>query len=113
MSDKTWIGFDLDGTLAEYHGFQGIGVIGTPIPSMVKLVQKYLSEGKTVKILTARVASTHEYSDRIFAQAAITAWCRVHIGVALPVTAEKDQYMVTLYDDRAIHVEENTGRIIG
>lgn len=31
----------------------------------------------------------------------------------LEVTSEKDWLMIELWDDRAVHVEPNTGRIIG
>jgi hypothetical protein len=44
---------------------------------------------------------------------AIEAWCLEHVGEVLPVTNVKDFGMVCLYDDRAIQVEINTGRLIG
>ena len=34
-----WIGVDLDGTLAEYHGWKGSEHIGPPIPLMVERVK--------------------------------------------------------------------------
>lgn len=55
MSTSGWIGVDLDGTLAEYNGWQGIDHIGKPIPKMVNRVKKWLSEGVQVKIFTARL----------------------------------------------------------
>jgi len=51
-----WYGFDLDGTLAKYDGWKGISHIGEPIAPMVELIKRYHSEGKVVKIMTARVA---------------------------------------------------------
>lgn len=53
---KPWIGFDLDGTLAEYDGWKGIENIGNPVKPMVDLVKQMHGEGKVVKILTARVS---------------------------------------------------------
>lgn len=51
-----WYGFDLDGTLAKYDEWKGIGHIGEPIAPMVELMKKMHDEGKVVKIMTARVA---------------------------------------------------------
>ena len=61
-----WYGFDLDGTLAKYDGWNGISRIGEPVKPMVDLIKRLHSEGKVVKILTARVAprSNVEYKDR-------------------------------------------------
>jgi hypothetical protein len=36
----SWVGVDLDGTLAEYHGFKGPEHIGKPIPKMVARVKR-------------------------------------------------------------------------
>lgn len=43
----------------------------------------------------------------------IQAWCLEHIGTALRVTASKDFAMIQLWDDRAVAVEMNTGRVLG
>lgn len=112
-----WIGVDLDGTLAEYNGWVGETEIGKPIPLMVARVKKWLSEGKTVKIFTARVTegitnldgTPHDNSLVI---KAIQDWCLEHIGQVLPITNVKDYSMIELWDDRAIQVVPNTGRSI-
>ena len=52
---RGWIGVDLDGTLAEYNGWQGPANIGAPIPAMVERVKAWLEEGRDVRIFTARV----------------------------------------------------------
>jgi hypothetical protein len=54
-----WIGVDLDGTLAYYDPEADFDPekVGPPVPKMVARVKRWLAEGKTVKILTARVAS--------------------------------------------------------
>lgn len=54
MSNKGWIGVDLDGTLAHYDGWKGPEHIGAPIPAMVERVKAWLAEGKEVRISTAR-----------------------------------------------------------
>jgi hypothetical protein len=101
-----WIGVDLDGTLAEYSGFQGATEIGDPIPKMVARVKRWLAADIQVKVMTARVAMPH---GRAQAEAAIKAWCRKHIGHELPVTCQKDYGMIELWDDRAVQVIPNTG----
>lgn len=100
-----WIGVDLDGTLAEFGVWKGHRFIGDPIKPMVDRVKKWLDEGKTVKIMTARAfAATEEDLNEI------RAWCREHIGQELDITNVKDYGMYELWDDRAIQVITNTGR---
>ena len=101
-----WIGVDLDGTLAQYEGFQGSTHIGPPVEKMATLVKTWLAEGKDVRLLTARANDAE-------AVPAIRAWCREHLGQVLPITACKDYSMWVLYDDRCVQVERNTGRLIG
>jgi len=104
-----WIGVDLDKTLAVRRKGDPIDVIGPPITSMVERVKKWVAEGKRVKIFTARVSSLHD--DAIVQRRLIEVWCHLVIGTTLEVTAEKDRFMVALYDDLAHGVEANTGRI--
>jgi hypothetical protein len=118
MTVSGWIGVDLDGTLAVYHGWNG-GEIGEPVPLMVERVKAWLAEGTQVKIMTARVSITGGYSlesnahaDTQFADEQtklIQDWCEKHIGQRLEVTCMKDFAMIELWDDRAIRVEMNTG----
>jgi len=105
-----WIGVDLDGTLAQYNKFVSLDHIGAPIPAMVDRVKKWLEEGREVRIMTARVATPWE---RSLAVGAIEDWCVAHIGQKLPVTSVQDQHMIELWDDRAVQVEKNTGRVLG
>lgn len=105
---KGWIGVDLDGTLAMYDGWVGPAHIGAPVPVMVERVKRWLSEGREVKIFTARVTHADESVYR-----AVRNWCQEHIGQVLPVTNVKDFAMIELWDDRAVQVEPNTGNPIG
>lgn len=102
-----WIGVDLDGTLAEYDEWRGIEHIGAPIPAMIERVKRWLDEGRSVKVFTARVSHAEE---RAAVTEAIDAWCQEHIGIILPVTNVKDFGMDELWDDRAVGVQPNTGR---
>jgi len=107
-----WIGVDLDGTIAQYDGWHGLEHIGRPIPPMVNRVKNWLGEGRKVKIFTARVSETDEEAlDAVYP--AIYAWCLKHVGQVLEVTNVKDYDMLELWDDRAVQVEKNTGRMIG
>lgn len=110
VREKEWIGVDFDGTLisntsGEYHGPPHIGI---PVPTMVERVKRWLSEGKTVKIFTARaVHFPHDPS----LEDSFKTWCLEHIGQALEVTNIKTPAMIELWDDRAVGVVRNTGRI--
>ena len=101
-----WIGVDLDGTLAEYHGWVDATNIGKPIPLMIDRVKLWLSEGKVVKIFTARICVE---TNKDVVVAAIKSWCIEHIGQALEITNVKDLTMIELWDDRCVQVMINTG----
>lgn len=101
-----WIGVDLDGTLAEYGGWKGPDHIGAPIPAMLDRVKAWLAEGKEVRIFTARACIPEQI-------APVQDWLKRHGMGELQVTNVKDFTMLELWDDRCIHVEMNTGRIIG
>lgn len=107
MATSGWIGVDLDGTLAHYDGWKGETHIGAPIPAMVKRVKAWRAGGIAVKIFTARAYMMSD-TQRV----AIERWCETHLGEVLPITNVKDYAMVELWDDRAVSVEPNTGRIL-
>lgn len=117
MSTSGWIGVDLDGTLAIYDKWRGVDHIGRPITPMVKRVKKWLSEGKTVKIFTARMHGhglvdldpMANHGDTVDVVTPIKNWCKEHIGQELEVTNVKDFGMIELWDDRAVQVRPNTG----
>jgi len=104
---KGWIGVDLDGTLAEYHGWKGPEHIGSPVPLMVERVKRWITEGRRVRIMTARVAPGKP--DSGLCREVINTWCVTHLGRPLPITHEKDHMMVELWDDRCVQVIPNTG----
>lgn len=125
MSTTGWVGVDLDGTLAEYHGWPKDGSIGAPVPTMVDRVKRWLAEGKDVRIVTARVAWNSDVMyvpeapsieaeairlERLEQRKAIERWCLTHLGQALEVTCCKDFQMIELWDDRCVQVLTNLGR---
>lgn len=109
---RGWIGCDLDGTIAEYTGWRGETHIGRPIMPMVDHIRKLLAKGYEVRILTARMSDPSAEA-REAIQRSIGDWTAQHIGVRLTATCVKDYDMVELYDDRAVQVEMNVGRIVG
>lgn len=107
-----WIGCDLDHTLAKYEsGMAERFEVGEPVPRMVKRIKKHLDDGYEVRIMTARMnvipGWDHERSRK-----AIEQWTKRVFGKALRVTNEKDFEMIFLYDDRAVAVEPDTGRLL-
>jgi hypothetical protein len=101
-----WIGFDLDGTIAEFdssYWARNINYIGDPIPHMIQLIKKLLANDIRIKIFTARAS-------RDCALPAVTEWIKKHIGIELEVTNVKDFDCVGIIDDIAFNVEFNTGK---
>ena len=109
----SWIGVDLDGTLAEYNGWISWDYIGPPVGAMLRRVKTWLQSGEDVRIMTARVSSRALMANGCTLEQVthiIQEWCYRYIGIRLKVTCEKDMYMGQLWDDRAVQVEPNTGR---
>jgi hypothetical protein len=101
-----WIGVDLDGTLARDLGNSRGDEIGSPIEPMLLRVKRWIDEGRTVKIFTARASSPRQV-------AAIKQWLTA-VGLPdLEVTNVKDQRMIELWDDRCVQVMPNEGEPIG
>ncbi|WP_309379999.1 hypothetical protein [Cerasicoccus frondis] len=99
-----WIGVDLDGTLAKFNSWRGIGHIGKPIKDMMERVRRWRAEGRKVKIFTARAAH-EEYLPPI------RKWLKKHKLEDMEITNELDPYVIEIWDDRAIQVISNTGQI--
>lgn len=110
---RGWIGVDLDGTLAQYDGWQGPEHIGPPVPPMLARVKFWLEHGHPkygevqVKLVTARVSVVEQRDEFLLAW---SKWCAEHGLPTLPVTHMKDYGMLELWDDRVVQVEANTGR---
>lgn len=106
-----WIAVDLDGTMAHYNSGDGVAKIGAPIMVMVNRVRRWISEGREVRIFTARVAQgeVHEIAHQ---RRMIEDWSERIVGKRLVVTCIKDFQMDELYDDRCVAVEPNTGKLL-
>lgn len=114
-NQQGWIGVDLDGTLAEYDGWQGVEHIGKPIPRMLERVRLWLNEGRDVRIFTARAyrmlypVGTPERAESELVIRHVHKWLQEQGLPHLPVTCFKDFGMVELWDDRCVQVIPNTG----
>jgi hypothetical protein len=111
-----WIGVDFDGTLVTYNGWVSGKTVGEPIWPMIERVKRWLAEGKEVRIFTARIYygaadDSTRYAECLDAHAMIQQWCATYLGRVLPITCVKDYNMIELWDDRAVQVERNTGRV--
>lgn len=95
-----WIGVDFDGTLVTYDGWKGCEHFGEPIMSMVERVRVWLDNGIEVRILTARVGPVYPHQVYVNTET-IKRFCRIYFGKELPITHEKDQNMIVLWDDKA------------
>lgn len=97
-----WIGVDLDGTLAYYDPeFYGIG---EPVELMKARVLEWVKNGLRVKIFTARAFDPEQIPD-------VQEWLKINGFPDLEVTNIKDFGMMKLFDDRAVEVEMNTGKV--
>ena len=108
------IAVDCDGTIAQWEpndpNYEP-GKIGEPITAMVERVKQWLDEGVEVVIFTARV-HPDSGDDAEVARKAIQAWTLEVFGRELEVTCMKHKSIDQFWDDRAVTVELNTGRIL-
>lgn len=102
---KDVIAVDLDGTLAEYTEWKGVENIGKPVPAMVNRIKRWMKDGKEVRIFTARLSEPG-------AMEPIKAWLdKIGLG-DLDVTNIKGRDIMEFWDDRAVPVEPNTGKLL-
>jgi hypothetical protein len=107
-----WIGVDFDRTLAFCDKHRGLDHTGEPIPTMVARVKLWVSEGKDVRIFTARIShdgTSERIGDVEVGRRALETWMDTHLGFRLPLTNVKDWLMEELWDDRATQVVANIG----
>jgi hypothetical protein len=106
-TSKGWHGVDLDGTIAYHKEWKGPEHIGKPINGeALAKVKEWLKKGEKVKIFSARAKEPKAIKP-------IEDFCMKVFGQKLEITDRKDENMIDMLDDRAFHVEENTGKILG
>ncbi len=101
---ESCIAVDLDGTLEKYPRWMGEKHIGEPIPALVARVRRWVGRGKKVKIFSARADSAE-------ARETIKKWLKKHELPDLEVTNVKSPDMTEFWDDRAVKVQKNTGKL--
>lgn len=106
MENNECYGVDLDGTLAEYYGWKGEGHVGKAIPKMLDRVKKWINDGITIVIFTARADQPENIP-------AIKEWLKDNGIPGLKITNIKTHNISRIYDDRAIQVRRNSGDLIG
>lgn len=98
-----WIAVDLDGTLAEYHGWKGPDHIGDPIPNMVEKIRHELKHGHKIAIFTARAGCE-------FRRHYVQRWLTEKLDLGhLEITNVKQPKFKEFWDDRAERVIQNVG----
>jgi len=106
MEQTECYGVDLDGTLAEYHGWKGIGHVGKAIPKMLNKVKGWMDEGIRIVIFTARADDPDSIE-------AIVEWLEDNGIGGLEITNIKSSDISRFYDDKAIQVKRNEGDLLG
>ncbi len=101
---KGCIACDFDKTLA-FH-VNGQQALGNPIPKMLRRIKQHLVDGEDVEIFSARADNPKSIEE-------IEDWTEKHLGVRLNVGNIKKPNFYKFYDDKAVEVEPNTGRLRG
>ena len=99
MINAGWIGFDWDNTLRKKDG--------KPIKAMVEEAKRLLNLGYDVRLFTACAydATPLQYEN-------MRDWCKKYLGKHIPIQAHKDHNLFCFFDDKAISIEKDTGRIL-
>ena len=100
------IAIDLDGTLAHYDGWKGIGHIGCVIPEVANAMERAQAEGAEVHLFTARVSAPEDAAE---AHKVISKWAEANHFTFASITAVKHKFFTEFWDDRAIQVIRNEG----
>lgn len=103
---KRIIAVDLDGTLAQYDGWKGIGHIGCVIPEVANAMERAQAEGAEVHLFTARVSDPEDAAE---AHKVISKWAEANHFTFASITAVKHKFFTEFWDDRAIQVIRNEG----
>ena len=107
VAEQHWVGVDLDGTLSRTDNpghFSPPYPLGEPIPEMLLLVKSLLAAGVKVKIFSARACEPRSIP-------LVQSWAERHGLGRLEVTNQKDFDLIRFYDDRAIAMVPNEGRV--
>lgn len=105
----TVLAIDLDGTLIPYsHENYHHLYFPDPVPAMAERVVRWIEEGHEVVIFTSRLAFKN--IDRARFELELAVWSKRHFGKELTATCIKEPSFKEIWDDRAVAVEQDTGR---
>lgn len=105
---KRIVACDLDGTLAIYKGERDHMFIGEPIKCMVDAIKVIRECNGEVWIFTARLSDpqTHDVAKKV-----IEDWLKKHDIQVDGITCVKQKFFSEIWDDRAIQIITNTGKV--
>jgi phage gp29-like protein len=92
---RGWVGFVLDGTLAEVGTREQIG---DPVPKMVHFARELLHEGRDVRIFTPRVTMQGNEARR--QRRKVRRWAEDNLGQIVPIVHKPDRHMAKLFDEQ-------------
>jgi hypothetical protein len=107
VTQHHWVGFDLDGTLSRTDNpghFEPPYPLGEPVLHMLQTARSLLDAGVIVKVFTARACEAEMIP-------IVQAWTEKHGLGKLEVTNQKDYNLIRFYDDRAIQIVPNEGKV--
>lgn len=111
MSFKKTVCLDLDGTLAEYQGWQGLEHIGQPLPGAVEFVRKVREKARVVIFTTRTKVDMDDRPEgvtRAGLAAIVQSWLDKHGFVVDEVYTGQGKPIAAVYvDDRAVWVPSN------
>jgi len=112
---KQYIYVDFDDTLCR-GPFKSIIQCGEPVEGMCAKIKKVLEHGKYgIKVFSARFDSTKSKTETNMAVKVVQAWLYKQFGLQasqIQCTANKGMDCVEIWDNRAVGVEDETGRLL-
>lgn len=117
FDEEPYFWCDLNGTLVFHEkgtpvfDAEGRFIIGKPVNRMVRRIRRMLSEGMKIKIMSGSVGLGGNKAET--AERTIKDWCKEHLGRELEVTATITPRCLGIFNDKAIPIVRNTGRVRG
>ena len=103
------IAVDLDGTLAFYHGWNGINDIGEPIQSCIDLLKALKNDGWRIVINTCRLNGLRSDTNYELGYKSLVNWLTKHDVPYDKIATQLDgKILANVYlDDRGINWKKN------
>ena len=98
--------FDLDGVLAEYHGF-GDGEIGEPLELGIRLAERMHDEGFEIVVQSCRTSYGDDVGNKLIQIARVDNWLATHLPCAILYLGEGKAHGNVYFDDRGVNVPMN------